>query len=299
MSGPTIDIRLKRPSKTYKVGEELNGVVVINSDSDLNHYGVTLTFEGTTNLQVSAKSVGLFEAFYSSLKPIQILYNSFELVKSGKFPAGVVEIPFAFPIEPIGGRTLYESYHGVFVNIQYMLRCDMKRPLLSKDLQRVSECVIQYREKDFPAVAPKPLDFCINPGSIEKKSSRDTLPDFRITGKIFSVNCCITKPFTGEVTVEHCSAQIKSIELQLIRVETCGCAEGYSKDPTEIQNIQIADGDVCHGLSIPIFMIFPRLFTCPSLSTPNFKIDFEISIVVLLVGDLMLTETFPIQISRY
>ena len=41
---------------------------------------------------------------------------------------------------------------------------------------------------------------------------------------------------------------------------------------TEIQNIQIADGDVCRGLSIPIFMIFPRLFTCPTLTTNNFKV---------------------------
>ena len=41
---------------------------------------------------------------------------------------------------------------------------------------------------------------------------------------------------------------------------------------TEIQNIQIADGDVCPGLPIPIFMIFPRLFTCPTLQTNNFKV---------------------------
>ena len=41
---------------------------------------------------------------------------------------------------------------------------------------------------------------------------------------------------------------------------------------TEIQNIQIADGDVCRGLPIPIFMIFPRLFTCPTLTTNNFKV---------------------------
>lgn len=30
--------------------------------------------------------------------------------------------------------------------------------------------------------------------------------------------------------IEHCEAVIKSIELQLVRVETCGCAEGYSRD---------------------------------------------------------------------
>jgi hypothetical protein len=33
-----------------------------------------------------------------------------------------------------------------------------------------------------------------------------------------------------QLMVESCHAQIKSIEIQLVRVETCGCAEGYAKD---------------------------------------------------------------------
>lgn len=41
---------------------------------------------------------------------------------------------------------------------------------------------------------------------------------------------------------------------------------------TEIQNIQIGEGEVCHGINIPIYMLFPRLFTCPTLPTNNFKI---------------------------
>lgn len=41
---------------------------------------------------------------------------------------------------------------------------------------------------------------------------------------------------------------------------------------TEIQNIQIGDGDVPHNIPIPIYMVFPRLFTCPTLITTNFKI---------------------------
>ena len=41
---------------------------------------------------------------------------------------------------------------------------------------------------------------------------------------------------------------------------------------TEIQNIQVADGDVCRGMEIPLYMVFPRLFTCPTLFTDNFKI---------------------------
>lgn len=73
-------------------------------------------------------------------------------------------------------------------------------------------------------------------------------------------------------TIHHTEVAVKSIEIQLVRVETCGCAEGYSRDATEIQNIQIADGNIATKLQIPIYMTFPRLFTCPTLLTKNFKV---------------------------
>lgn len=42
---------------------------------------------------------------------------------------------------------------------------------------------------------------------------------------------------------------------------------------TEVQNIQIGEGNVPCGLAIPIHMVFPRLFTCPTaLITNNFKV---------------------------
>ena len=41
---------------------------------------------------------------------------------------------------------------------------------------------------------------------------------------------------------------------------------------TEIQNIQIGDGDVARNIAVPIWMLFPRTFTCPTLLTTNFKI---------------------------
>lgn len=50
------------------------------------HSGITLQTEGTVNMQLSAKSVGMFEAFYNSVKPITVMNNSLELVKPGKLP---------------------------------------------------------------------------------------------------------------------------------------------------------------------------------------------------------------------
>lgn len=91
---------------------------------------------------------------------------------------------------------------------------------------------------------------------------------------------------------------IKSVELQLVRVETCGCADGWAKEATEIQNIQIADGDIARGFRIPIHMVFPRLFTCPTIATRTFKVDFEVNLVVMFVDGRHITEKFPIKLVR-
>uniref|UniRef100_A0A8D0LDF6 Vacuolar protein sorting-associated protein 26C n=1 Tax=Sus scrofa TaxID=9823 RepID=A0A8D0LDF6_PIG len=270
--GTTLDIKIKRANKVYHAGEMLSGVVVISGKDSVQHQGVSLTVEGTVNLQLSAKSVGVFEAFYNSVKPIQIINSTVEMAKPGKFPSGKTEIPFEFPLHVKGTKVLYETYHGVFVNIQYTLRCDMKRSLLAKDLTKTCEFIVH--------------------------SARALLPKFLIRGHLNSTNCVITQPLTGELVVESSEAAIKSIELQLVRVETCGCAEGYARDATEIQNIQIADGDVCRSLSVPIYMVFPRLFTCPTLETTNFKVEFEVNVVVLLHPDHLITENFPLKLCR-
>ena len=67
---------------------------------------------------------------------------------------------------------------------------------------------------------------------------------------------------------------------------------------TEIQNIQLADGDVCRGMEIPIHMIFPRLFTCPTLRSRSFKVEFEVNLVILLEDGYQITENFPIKLYR-
>lgn len=51
---------------------------------------------------------------------------------------------------------------------------------------------------------------------------RSLLPKFLIKGHLDATNCVISQPLTGEVVVENSEVPIKSIELQLVRVETCG-----------------------------------------------------------------------------
>ncbi|CAH0746520.1 unnamed protein product [Diatraea saccharalis] len=220
-----IDISLKRASKVYFEGETIAGVVVVESSGDVRHEGMTLLMEGVVNLQLSTKNVGIFEAFSNSIKPINLLNTSLELVPPGKIPVGITDIPFEIPLRArqavsSGYPGLLETYHGVFVNIMYTLKCSMKRSFLNKPLNTSCQFFVQYRP----------------------------------------------------IRVDECTVPIKSIELQLVRVETCGCAEGYSRDATEIQNIQVGEGDVARGRDVPLYMVLPRLFTCPTVTTTNFKI---------------------------
>jgi len=100
--------------------------------------------------------------------------------------------------------------------------------------------------------------------------------------------------------VDHCSTGLSSIDLQLIRIETCGCAEGVAREATEIQSVQIASGEVCQGEQwvLPIHMFFPRLFTCPTMSSRNFKIEFEVNVVVKLADGHVIAENLPLHFYR-
>lgn len=62
----------------------VKGVIAVQSKGELAHNGVTLVMEGSVSLQLSAKSVGMFEAFYNSLKPIPLVNYSLEIAKPGK-----------------------------------------------------------------------------------------------------------------------------------------------------------------------------------------------------------------------
>lgn len=293
----TLDIKLKKVNKIYHEGEKIIGSVVVDGRGEVVHNGISLVIDGTVNMQLSAKSVGLFEAFYNSVKPISLISSTVEVAKPGKLPTGHTEIQFEVLLKSTKGKSLFETYHGVFISIQYSLRCDMKRPLLNKDLQKSSEFIIEQQPQKTNETEKK-IEFSISPDSISTSKKDTSIPSFLIKGSLDSAVCNIAKPFTGEIYVKHSDIPIKSIEIQLVRVETCGCAEGYAKDATEIQNLQIADGDVCRNVNIPIYMIFPRLFTCPTTETPNFKIEFEANIVVVFVNDHLVTENFPIRIYR-
>jgi len=56
--------------------------------------------------------------------------------------------------------------------------------------------------KDGEKASLKPVDFVIAPETVHKLKSKYTVPNFKITGKLNSLICSISKPFTGEVCTQ-------------------------------------------------------------------------------------------------
>lgn len=89
---------------------------------------------------------------YNNLfQPINLINTCIELAPPGKIPPGVTEIPFEMPLRPRqavspGYPGLLETYHGVFVNIMYNLKCSMKRSFLNKPLNASCQFFVQYRQ---------------------------------------------------------------------------------------------------------------------------------------------------------
>eukprot|EP00761_Pharyngomonas_kirbyi_P008351 gb/GECH01008362.1/.p1 GENE.gb/GECH01008362.1/~~gb/GECH01008362.1/.p1 ORF type:complete len:303 (+),score=45.36 gb/GECH01008362.1/:1-909(+) len=296
----SLTVKLRRFHRKYYPGENVKGSIIVDTNSNLSHQGITLSVQGSVSLQLSGKNVGLFEAFYNSFKPLQMIDYTFEVQPAGKIPAGETEIPFEFPLKATGSNPLYETYHGVFINVGYTINVDMKRSMFARDLHHTTEFFVHtpgqgYNDKPhsgFPInLTPKALNNV-------RKSAQTKIPEFHISGKIDSAKCNIDDSFSGEIKVERTDVPIKSIELQFIRVETCITPEAVAKEPTEIQNLQLADGDVCQEFAIPIHMTFPRLFCCPTLHTRNFRVQFEMNILILFSDGNQVIENYPLILYR-
>lgn len=153
-----------------------------------------------------------------------------EILPAGRLPQGTTEIPFKFHLKSQrDNRPLYETYHGVFVNISYLIKCEVKRSFLAKSVTKSQEFIVL--SQPIERRSTQGIEFSVTPDSLKKNAKeRIQIPRFYISGRLDDTICCVTKPFTGHVTIRNSEVPVKSIDVQLVRVETCGCAEGYSRD---------------------------------------------------------------------
>ena len=90
------------------------------------------------------------------------------LCGSGKFESGVTDIPFEFKVQKTGKFPLYETYHGVFVNVQYKITCTLNRGFFSRELKKVAEFIVQVTGQGTKlGDDPKRTEFSMKPKNIK------------------------------------------------------------------------------------------------------------------------------------
>jgi len=168
------------------------------------------------------------------IQPIQLLGYQIELIKPGRVPAGRSEWSFEFPLRARNTKTLFETYHGVFINIQYNLKCEIKKSfLVGTTLSKTTEFIVEYGGSNssvsvttFPSASVSPptallATELLKPAEMKRvdfemiTEAGSKLGFFKAHGHIDSSNCPITKPFTGEIIIDKSEFPIKSVEIQL------------------------------------------------------------------------------------
>ncbi|KAI4326282.1 hypothetical protein MLD38_031611 [Melastoma candidum] len=295
-SGPTVEIKLSRSSRVFRPSDIIEGKIVVRSASSVSHYGVRLSINGSVNMQVRGGSAGIIESLVGAVKPITIVNRIIEVRSPGRIPRGTTEMPFSIGLRQPGEdnyERFYETFHGANINIQYLLTADITRGYLQKSLSGMMEFIVESDKAEL-------LDQPMSPEMVVFYITQDTqkhplLPElksggFRVTGKM-STLCSLSDPISGHLTVDTSVVPIQSIDLHLFRTESVLFGDRIVTETSLVQTTQIADGDVCRGLTLPLYIILPRLLTCPTVLAGPFSVEFKVSIVITFQSELSKTYT--------
>ncbi|XP_031404312.1 vacuolar protein sorting-associated protein 26C isoform X2 [Punica granatum] len=315
---PAMEIKLSRASRVYRPSEPLEGKIIVKSTSSVSHYGIRLTVNGSVSMKVRGGSAGIIESLVGAVKPITIVSKSIEVKPSGKIASGTTEIPFSMMIRQSGDdnhERFYETFHGANISIQYLLTADVMRGYLHKPLSTTMEFIVESDKAELleRPVSPEMVIFYIT----QDTQKHPLLPElkaggFRVTGRIPTL-CSLSDPISGELVVETSVVPIQSIDVHLLRIESILSGERIVTETSLVQSTQIADGDVCRNMTLPIYVILPRLLTCPTSLAGPFSIEFKASIVITFESQLskthpksdprtprlwMAMETLPLELIR-
>lgn len=128
---------------TSHAQEVVQGQVIISSPKGFAHQGIAMKVEGSARLQVSAKSAGLFDAFYSAVAPMELVYLHIPIAPPGKVPFGITKFPFEFELLGNDSQQLFETYHGVYVSVKYEIICDCVRGIMKTNLHKTMEFIVE------------------------------------------------------------------------------------------------------------------------------------------------------------
>jgi hypothetical protein len=220
------------------------------------------------------------------------------VVPAGDILETEIDYPFDIPVQSIAGQPILESYTGVYISVSYELRAMiLKKPnvkLLVGSPPPIKITILSGKQDI--QLSPGPFQFNISPSTVENPSH--LVKDFSISCSLENDTLSMATELTGLMNIAASKVPFKGIDLQLVRVETVEHGDGVMKESTEVQSLQLVDGDVRRNMDIPVYMTFPRLFTSPSLAFQKFKIDFELNFIIMFVDGCMVTKNVPIKLFR-
>ena len=297
-----LTLSLDSLNKLYYAGDFIQGsVLVINKAKTTVKFDLVIkvvgyyTFRNAKENPPKIKAVQFYKKSYNALTD---QYSTFGANNSYRF-----KFPLTSENCEQNYCTLYESYHGVSVSVGYEIYAEVNclgKQFLSKKCKLLVFVPGQGITSRFGRKRVT-YQFSLDPKKIEsiKLADQNLMPKFQIECFLENINCCLDKPFNGFCNIKECSTQIKSLELQFLRNERIFYSdfEGTS-EVSEIQNLQIGDGDVVRNLEIPVFMTFPRGFCCASLETKDVAISFEMNLIIVLVNGVVIMENYPVNLWR-
>jgi len=297
-----VTLSLDSLNKVYYAGDYIQGsVLIINKSKSTMKFDLLVKVVGYYTLRNTKENP-------PKMKGVQFYKKSFKVLSEQYSTIGANNsYRFKYPLTSDGCEqnlsSLYESYHGVSVSVGYEISAQAVS--LGKEFESKKQKILvlvpgQGINSKFGRKRVS-YQFKLNPKNIEsiKLTDQNLMPKFEIECFLENINCCVDKPFNGFCNIKECSTQIKSLELQFLRNEKILNKEFEGiAEVSEIQNLQIGDGDVIRNLEIPVFMTFPRGFCCANLETQEVCISFEMNLIIVLVNGVVIMENYPVNLWR-
>ena len=280
-----VTLSLDSLNKVYYAGDFIQGsVLIINKSKSTMKFDLLVKVAGYYTLRNTKENP-------PKMKGVQFYKKSFKVLSEQYSTIGANNsYRFKYPLTSDGCEqnlsSLYESYHGVSVSVGYEISAQAVS--LGKEFESKKQKILvlvpgQGINSKFGRKRVS-YQFKLNPKNIEsiKLTDQNLMPKFEIECFLENINCCVDKPFNGFCNIKECSTQIKSLELQFLRNEKILNKEFEGiAEVSEIQNLQIGDGDVIRNLE-----------------TQEVCISFEMNLIIVLVNGVVIMENYPVNLWR-
>ena len=296
-------ISLDSLNKIYYAGDFIPGsVLIINKSKFTMKYDLNIKVNGFFSLKNIEENPPKVKRVRFYRKYFRVFTGKYSTI--GSSSSYRIEFPLTSDGCEKNYEYLYESYNGVTVSVLYEISAEAVYMGKSFNSNNYKIYVLVPGQGINPNFGTKRVNykFNLNPKNIgiNKISDQNLMPKFNIESFMENINCCIDKPFNGFCNIKECSTPIKSIELQFLRNEKVSKIDDFpgSSECSEIQDLQIGDGDVIRNVEIPTFMNFPRCFCCANLETKDVSISFEMNLIIVLVNGVIIAHNYPINLWR-